>query len=782
VDPDKGAPRPGRTVLRFHPVKKGTLYFTTDKVWVSHDSGATWTIVARSSNGWITDLLFDPALPGTIYVSENGGILSSADDGVTWAETKPSATNGLPYNCREMAPVYGKPGTFYMSDYSRVLLVTNGGRAAQPLPGTPFPNNKEIMGIATDPNHPERLFVAGSAGLFFSQDYGQTWQRLGRNLPAAEVWEVLIKGNTVYVGSQHGIWQFSSDVSWQAPPPSNFAAKPDSPTTVALAWAPGTASTGVRIFRGGAQTYVGSESAFLDRGLTPSTQYCYTALDMNAGGDGRLSAPVCVSTPAAGASPAIALSAANLQFVYTIGGKLPAGATLQVTNAGAGTLSWNASASVPWISLAPGSGTALSAMGIAINTAALSLPTGTYSGTVSLAAAGAAAQSVSVLLTVNGGAVNAAGNQTVLAPGALATLYGANFTKSAVVFSNLQGTKTPGGYTVGLYGTGPDSYALAYSFVAPPGNDYVFTGATYFGSSAKGTNDLILTLCSDSNGAPGTVLESQHLVNVLSSSPGLVQFVSAVNPTLTGGHQYWLTAAMAYPATSASVWWISPSDSGLFSGSTNGGPWSSSPTTSRGAFAITATLKASAVPLPTSLGGVSLSIGGRAAPVLYVSPSQINFQVPYEIQPGSSTLTVTANAVPGTPIPVSVAAAAPGIFAYGNNWAIIQNSDYSLNSAANPAKVGSYVTVYWTGGGPVNPPVVTGSAAPDSPLSTPTAAVTASINGVPANVVFAGLTPGGVGLLQANVQIPADLASGAYPIQISAGERASNAPTIAVVQ
>lgn len=781
-DPDKGAPRPGHTVLRFEPGRVGTMFFTTDKVWVSHDSRATWAVVARSSNGWITDLLFDPSLRGTIYVSENGGILTSADDGVTWTETKASAANGLPYNCREMAPAYGKPGTFYMSDNSQVLLVTNGGKSAQPLPGTPFSNNKEIQGIATDPNHPERLFVAGSAGLFFSQNYGQTWQRLGRNLPASEVWEILIKGNSVYVGTQHSIWQFNSDVSWQASPPANFAAKPLSPTSVALSWAAATGSAGVRVYRDGAQTYAGNDNAFIDTGLTPSAPYCYSALDRNSAGDGRLSSPVCVTTPAASASPSIALSTSTLQFAYVIGGKLPAGATLQVNSAAAGTLSWTGTVSVPWITLAPGSGRAPSALGIGINNSALSLPAGTYSGTVSLAAAGASTQSVSVLLTVTGGAVNAAGNQTVLAPGALATLYGTSFTKPASVFSNLQGTSTPGGLTVGLYGDGPNSYALGYSFAAPLGSDYVFAGATYFGSFAKGTNDLVLSLCSDSNGAPGAILESQHFVNVLSSTPGLVQFVSDVHPTLTGGHQYWLTAAMAYPAASASVWWISPSDSGLFSGSTNGGPWSSVPTASRGAFAITATLKAGAVPLPTSLGGVSLSIGGRAAPVLYVSPSQINFQVPYDIQPGSSVLTVTANAVPGTPIPVSVAAAAPGIFAYGNNWAIVQNSDYSLNSVANPAKLGSYVTVYWTGGGPVNPPVVTGSAAPDSPLSTTTAAVTASINGVPATVVFAGLTPGSVGLLQANVQIPAGLASGTYSIQISAGGGTSNTPSIAVVQ
>jgi photosystem II stability/assembly factor-like uncharacterized protein len=295
VDPDKGAPRPGRTILRFDPINKGTLFFTTDKVWVSHDSGSTWTIVARSRNGWITDLLFDPVIPGTIYVSEDGGILRSTDNGVSWTETTSSVTNGFPYHCGEMAPVYGTKGAFYMSDYTRILLVTNGGTIAQSLPGTPFPNNQIINGVTTDPNHPERLFVAASAGLFFSDDYGETWKRLGRNLPSTEVFEILIKRDVIYAGTRHGIWQFSSDASWEAPPPANLVANAVSPTSVVLTWAPRADSFGVRLFRNGSQTYVGTENSFSDQNLIPGTQYCYTALDTNSAGEGQLSAPVCAT-------------------------------------------------------------------------------------------------------------------------------------------------------------------------------------------------------------------------------------------------------------------------------------------------------------------------------------------------------------------------------------------------------------------------------------------------------------------------------------------------------
>jgi hypothetical protein len=127
-----------------------------------------------------------------------------------------------------------------------------------------------------------------------------------------------------------------------------------------------------------------------------------------------------------------------------------------------------------------------------------------------------------------------------------------------------------------------------------------------------------------------------------------------------------------------------------------------------------------------------------------------------------------------------VAAAAPGIFVYGNNWAIVQNQDYSLNGPSNPAKVGNYITLYGTGGGAVTPAVATGNAAPASTVSVTTLDVTASINGVPASVIFAGLTPGAVGLLHVDIQVP-DLPSGTYPIQIREGGVNSNAPSVAIV-
>jgi len=188
---------------------------------------------------------------------------------------------------------------------------------------------------------------------------------------------------------------------------------------------------------------------------------------------------------------------------------------------------------------------------------------------------------------------------------------------------------------------------------------------------------------------------------------------------------------------------------------------------------------ASATPLPPTLGNVSVSVNGRAAPLLYVGGNQINFQVPYETPTGTANVVVTANNAASNTAQVNVVAAAPGIFVYGSNDAVIQNSDYSINGSGSPAKPGSYVIIYATGGGQVGPAVATGAAAAGSPLSNNALPVSVSIGGKPAAVAFAGMAPGFVGLLQINAQVPS-LPDGSYPVQVSINGQSSNAPVMFV--
>jgi len=195
-------------------------------------------------------------------------------------------------------------------------------------------------------------------------------------------------------------------------------------------------------------------------------------------------------------------------------------------------------------------------------------------------------------------------------------------------------------------------------------------------------------------------------------------------------------------------------------------------------FAATAQ-SASDVPLPKSLSGVSVTMNGVASPLVYAGANQINYQVPYEIQPGTASVVVTSNGVSSPAASVTVAAAAPGILTFGSNRAVVQNADYSVNEANNPAKVGSTVIAYATGQGLLDNPVATGAAAPSTVLSRPRGAVTATIGGKAATVVFGGLTPGFVGLMQVNLTIPS-LTAGTYPLVITVGGVNSNSAQVTV--
>lgn len=191
------------------------------------------------------------------------------------------------------------------------------------------------------------------------------------------------------------------------------------------------------------------------------------------------------------------------------------------------------------------------------------------------------------------------------------------------------------------------------------------------------------------------------------------------------------------------------------------------------------TTAATDIPLPRSLGGVSIQVNGVSAPLLYVSPTQTNAQMPFEIAPGTATLTLTAIGSPSANLRINVLPAAPGIFLYSGTRGVVQNQDYSLNGSTNPEKVGNVIVAYFTGQGSVDNPVPTGSAAPLDQLSRTNALTTATIGGLPAQVLFSGLVGGFVGLAQANIVVP-NLPPGDYPLVISVGGVASNAASISV--
>src|SRR5204862_1649408 len=167
------------------------------------------------------------------------------------------------------------------------------------------------------------------------------------------------------------------------------------------------------------------------------------------------------------------------------------------------------------------------------------------------------------------------------------------------------------------------------------------------------------------------------------------------------------------------------------------------------------------------------------APLFFVSPSQINAQLPYEIQPGPAALVVTVNGVSSAQASFIVSVSAPAIIVYGGNRAVALTQDPGLNGPDRPALVGSAITVFMVGQGPVDSPVTSGAGSPANPVAQPLLPITATIGGRPADVLFAGLLPGAVGLFQVDLRIPI-LAAGDFPLIITIGDASSKPALIAV--
>lgn len=165
-----------------------------------------------------------------------------------------------------------------------------------------------------------------------------------------------------------------------------------------------------------------------------------------------------------------------------------------------------------------------------------------------------------------------------------------------------------------------------------------------------------------------------------------------------------------------------------------------------------------------------------------MTSTQVNFQVPWETLPGSAQIIVSLNGSAANTLSVPVLAAAPGIFSNGSGRAVVQNSDYSLNTDSNPVQAGGTIFAYLTGSGPVNVAMSDGIAASSSPLAKAMSQTSAIIGPLPAQVSFVGLAPGFVGLTQMNIVVPPGLAAGDYPLSVSIGGQTSNSGLISVAQ
>jgi len=186
----------------------------------------------------------------------------------------------------------------------------------------------------------------------------------------------------------------------------------------------------------------------------------------------------------------------------------------------------------------------------------------------------------------------------------------------------------------------------------------------------------------------------------------------------------------------------------------------------------------SSAPWPLSMAGVSISINGFLAPLYYVSKTQVNGQVPFEVTPGTATLVITTNGSAPAQITVPVLAAQSDILVQNDGkQSIAVNQDGSVNTPTAPAHAGDIEVLYLSGIGIPAPPVATGAASPSlAPFALANYPYTITVNGVQTKVSFFGYAPGFPALVQANFQIPAGTAPGDYQVVVTVNGVASPGP------
>jgi uncharacterized protein (TIGR03437 family) len=174
------------------------------------------------------------------------------------------------------------------------------------------------------------------------------------------------------------------------------------------------------------------------------------------------------------------------------------------------------------------------------------------------------------------------------------------------------------------------------------------------------------------------------------------------------------------------------------------------------------------VPLPVQLAGVSVTVNGITAPLYYVSPTQLNMQIPFETPVNTTVTLVVNNNGQAASHTFAMSAAAPGVFA-DQNGAPIPN--------ASGAR-GKVLTLFVTGAGALAPPIATGSAPPAgaaiTQLPSPIHNASVTVGGLDAPIQFIGVPPGLAGVVQINYQVPASAPPGVQPIVVTIGGAGSN--------
>ncbi len=387
-----------------------------------------------------------------------------------------------------------------------------------------------------------------------------------------------------------------------------------------------------------------------------------------------------------------------------------------------------------WLQVSAASGQTPSTLNAIINYGALAA--GNYSGSISITPAGGAAKTIPVSLTIT-------------APPTISA------TPDALSFAYQQGSASPAQQNLHVSATGT---AAAYSVsAASPGN--------WLSALRGGGSDQVSVSVTPGDLAPGTY---RGTISLISADPAVAPLTVPVTLTVAAPTPALSAIANAASFTKGAV---SPGEIVTLFGST------------LGPSNLVASKITTAGTLDSSLAGTRVYFDGIPAPLLYTVSGQVSAIVPYSVAGRTTTIVQTEwNGVRSAPQEVPVSASAPGIFVLDNQGqGAIVNQDATINFPATPAPAGSIVSIYATGEGEVSPAVPDGQIIGDI-LPTPKLPVSVTIGGQPAEVIYAGGSPGlASGLLQLNVRIPDGL-TGRQQVILKVGDATSQPGVFVSIQ
>jgi uncharacterized protein (TIGR03437 family) len=444
----------------------------------------------------------------------------------------------------------------------------------------------------------------------------------------------------------------------------------------------------------------------------------------------------------------------------TAPGSSPGPQTIQIFSSSKAQSAWSASATTAnggaWLSVSPTTGTASAGIPgtVSLTANAANLAAGIYRGEVSFAFSAAAVRSANVTLIVAAGAV------THLAPSLLPHASGCAPASLVATHTGLTGSfSSPVAWPVPLEVKVADDCGNA------------ITNAQVVAVFSNNDPPLSMELSDPSSGAytatwlpqkPG----GQITITARASAPGLAATTVDVAGTITPNVQ----APSLAPQGILHV----------FNPQTGGALAPGAIVQIYGSNLTAREIIPGALPLPPLFNNTAVLINGTPAPLYYISPGQINAQIPFELNGSNQYEVVVANnGLLTSPQTIDLAPVAPGIAEFDDGKVIAQHVDLSLVTPASPASPGEVIVVYLAGMGATAVPVASGVASPSSPPALPATPPVVTLNGVQAKVLFAGLTPTAVGLYQINLKIPDD-ATGDLKLVVTQAGISSNLTIVPV--